>query len=87
VTIVELVLNTEGVPEHVHVVRSVAKDMKKKDRDKAKDLDQKAVRRCNSIASFLRCIRARRSVCSSQLKCSSTSLSNRLRIPALVLFF
>ena len=42
-TIVELVLNTEGVPEHVHVVRSVAKDMKKKDRDKAKDLDQKAV--------------------------------------------
>ena len=43
VTIVEFVLNTEGIPEHIHVVRSVAKDMKKKDRDKAKDLDQKAV--------------------------------------------
>jgi hypothetical protein len=34
VTVVELEVNTQGVPEHPHVVRSAAKDAKKADKRK-----------------------------------------------------
>ena len=43
VTVLELEVNTQGVPEHIHVARSAAKDAKKADRDKAKEMDAKAI--------------------------------------------
>jgi TonB family protein len=43
IAVVELEVNTQGIPKHVRVVRSAAQDAKTEDKDKAREIDEKTL--------------------------------------------